>query len=198
MRRKICCGVCIGILVILLGVGIGLGVYINNIYKNASAPTIKFYETQYDVVASLGNFGFTGTSTFSVQNNNKVAITISEAVLPILYPTTNDNGDQAEIGNCTIKAITVPSGATLNNTMSSVTGDLTTSQKLAMLTEFLGTAQSVQYKITGTINGQATVLSYKVHVPVGVDCTLTIYQNPLGSTNTDCSFSTGSITVGRN
>jgi hypothetical protein len=198
LRRRICCGVCVTILLIIIGLGVGIGVYANNLYKNASAPRITMYDSNFNVIATFTQFGFSGTSTFAIQNNNKVAISLSDTTLPILYPTTNANGDQTEIGTCTITGITVPSGSTLNDTMATNATNIPAATQSTMIVDFLSN-QNIKFKVIGTIVGQATVLTFaKVHVPVGVDCTITVQQNPLGSTTTDCSYSTGSVTVGLN
>jgi hypothetical protein len=166
--------ICFGIAGLGIAIAVAIGIYVAYVAAGAGAPTIKTFGTSY--MGSQNPVGIQGNTIFSISNPNRVAITISQSNLLIYYPTTNAAGDQTQVGTSVVGGITVPSGATLNDTISTVIAPTNNNAlTVALGNAFLGIGTNTpqQFRVNGTITGSASVVT-KLTVPVFLDCIFTM------------------------
>jgi hypothetical protein len=192
---QIICGFLIALFVGFVIFVIVVVAYSADVYKNSSAPTITFYASNYSVTTSVSQFTFSGTSPFSIQNDNKVPITLGEVVFPMYYPSTNANGNQKQIGNCTLKGVTVGSKQTLNSSLTTNATNVPATTQTLMVADFAANG-NILVRFNGTISASAFVMVYTVHDPIAVDCVMTLVQAPLGSTTIVCTLTMGTVSIG--
>jgi hypothetical protein len=202
-----------GVLVALIVVAAGIGGYIYYVVSNASGnrsfslskffpdliflsvPTLKFLDSNFQINRNASNnmiISMTGNISVSVDNQNKVALTLQGADFPAFWPA---NASGSQVGTFKVPSTTVPSSTTQTIVFDGNMNNVTTTIAIGIAMEEIQ-FNTTSYLVNGTSSAGFALLGLvKGSLSFSLSCILKVGSS--GAATPNCSYSTGSMSVER-